>query len=85
MPAALNKAHTRLAWFLLMLSPALLASKSFLQIWIRSELAVSVRLAAIALPGAPLAETLKAYHVAGAALVFPGIWLAGHRPEWRNR
>jgi drug/metabolite transporter (DMT)-like permease len=128
---------------------------SFLQIWIRSELEVNVRLAVMALAGAmitaPLAwlestrlggfpftsegiallvftvlvasygsyvvyaklqrtagvsfaglstyltplwaallgwlfvnETLEGYHFAGAALVLPGIWLAGRRVEWRN-
>jgi drug/metabolite transporter (DMT)-like permease len=129
---------------------------SFLQIWIRSALAVNVRLALMALAGAvltaPLAwfestrvggfpftghgiallaftvlvasygsyvayaklqrvagvsfaglsvyltplwaallgwlfvdEALQGYHFVGAALVLPGIWLAGRRPEWRNR
>jgi drug/metabolite transporter (DMT)-like permease len=129
---------------------------SFLQIWIKSELPVNVRLAIMALAGAlvtaPLAwiestqvggfpftgqgvallaftvlvasygsyvvyaklqrlggvsfaglstylsplwaallgwlfmnETLEGYHFAGAALVFPGIWLAGRRPQWRNQ
>jgi drug/metabolite transporter (DMT)-like permease len=129
---------------------------SFLQIWIRSELAVNVRLAVMALAGAlitaPFAwvestgpggfpftaqgiallaftvlvasygsyvvyaklqrvagvsfaglstyltplwaallgwlfvgESLEGYHLAGAALVLPGIWLAGRRPVWRNK
>jgi drug/metabolite transporter (DMT)-like permease len=128
---------------------------SFLQIWIRSELELNVRLAVTALAGAlvtaPLAwlestrlggfpftaeglallaftvlvasygsyvvyaklqrtagvsfaglsvyvtplwaallgwlfvnETLQGYHLVGAALVLPGIWLAGRRVEWRN-
>jgi drug/metabolite transporter (DMT)-like permease len=128
---------------------------SFLQMWIRSELAVNVRLAVMALAGAlitaPFAwiesssqggfpftgdgiallaftvlvasygsyvvyaklqrvagvsfaglstyltpvwtallgwlfvgEGLQGYHFAGAALVLPGIWLAGRRPAWRN-
>lgn len=128
---------------------------SFLQIWIRSELAVNVRLALMAVAGAvitaPIAwiestrlggfpftghgvallaftvliasygsyvayaklqrvagvsfaglsvyltplwaavfgwlfvgESLQGYHFAGAALVLPGIWLAGRRPAWRG-
>jgi drug/metabolite transporter (DMT)-like permease len=126
---------------------------SFLQIWIRSELPLNVRLAVMALAGALVAapfawldgggypftaqgiallaftvlvssygsyvvygklqrvagvsfaglanyltplwaallgwlfvgETLQGYHLVGAALVLPGIWLAGRRVEWRNR